>query len=90
MVDIKNTHELLDRANLGEGVELSLVIPEYHLQHFLSQVRPSHFILGEGIPYVKALVRTVLVPFSLSLDFSDGSRVEGVKRVEAFGVELDG
>ena len=89
-VNIKNTHELLYRTYLCEGVKLRLIVPEHYLQHFLSQVRSSHLVFAESSPNGKALGCTVLVALGLAFDLGDDCGVEGVEGVEGFGVEFDG
>ena len=52
-------------------------------------MRTRHFVFGETLPDGLALVGTIGVRLGLPLHFVDDCGVDGVERVETFGIELD-
>lgn len=90
LILIEDSHELLDRADLGELVEVGLELAEDYLQDLLGEVRSGHLVLGKSYPDCLALGGAVVVGLGLPLHLGDEGRVDGVQRVEALRVELDG
>lgn len=86
---VEHAHELLDRADLGEGGEVLLELLEDHLDHILGHVGASDVILGDRCPYFHALRRAPDVGIRLALYFVYYRRVDGVQRVQRLRVELD-
>ena len=60
------------------------------LKDFLTEMLAGDIVFGKGVPNKCAFIGASDVIIGLSLDFGDDSGVDGVQRVETFGVELNG
>lgn len=83
-------HELPHRTCLREGRQVALKFPEDYFDHVFSHMRPGYVVFGQGIPNFGALLCAADVSICLPPDFVEDGGVDGVERVERFGVELDG
>ena len=89
LVLIEDSHKLSERSNPGKSVQVRLILLENIFQNLLTQMLPSNIVFGQGIPNQCTLVSTANITICITLDFCDNCRVDWVKRIEAFGVELN-
>jgi hypothetical protein len=85
-VQIEDRHELLQRSNLGQVVQVTLEMLKDDFDHFFGELEPCDIVLLERLPNGRTLRRCTLVHLHFLLNLADHCGVDRGQRVQVAGL----